>query len=83
MWRRSHPSLVSAVVRQRSALYTRVMANEEKYGHPTSVRLEKGIRDRLETFAQKDHRTITSAVNYLLDKALSNEEKHMDPHAEL
>lgn len=39
------------------------------------VRLEPGIRTQLDDYCQRERRTLTSAVNVLLDQALTAEKK--------
>jgi predicted transcriptional regulator len=41
---------------------------------PTSVRLDPDVQRKLDEFRMRERRSITSAVNYLLAKALEAEE---------
>lgn len=48
------------------------MAQDDQNPKPTSIRLDPDVRRRLEEFAARERRSISSAVNYLLDQALTD-----------
>ena len=47
------------------------MYMDKEPGRITTIRLQADIRRQIEAFAKSERRTITSAVNYLLDKGLA------------
>ena len=53
---------------------TVVMSETSAQPKPTSVRLDPDVQRKLDEFRMRERRSITSAVNYLLAKALEAEE---------
>lgn len=61
-----------ALVLHQAHVYTWIMDETQGTTYVTTARLDRDVRLKLEAYAERERRTVSSAVNHLLDQILTN-----------